>query len=138
MSEKTIQTEIMLSASQTGAVVFRNNVANGLVGQMQRIEKDGPIVLHRGDWIVRNGRRIQCGLCPGSSDLIGWRSVIVTHEMVGRRVALFLGMEVKTTTGRPTDEQANFIQQVRKAGGLAGIVRSVDDAIGICNPLGVE
>jgi hypothetical protein len=78
---------------------------------------------------------VKYGLVEGGSDLIGWRTVIITPEMIGKPVALFLALEVKTATGKPTPEQENFIRAVRKAGGLAGVVRSCDDAIGVCNPL---
>jgi hypothetical protein len=135
MTETTIQKQIMLAASQAGAKVFRNNVANAVVGQMQRIEKDGPVMLRKGDWIVRNGRRTQFGLCVGSSDLIGWRSVKITEDMVGKTFALFLAMEVKAEKGKATEDQFRFIKAVRYAGGLSGIVRSPDDAISVCNPL---
>lgn len=127
MSEKTIQSQIMLAASQAGATVFRNNVGNGVLGQVAK--QDG------GQFHIVNGRRVQFGLCPGSSDLIGWRRVRITPDMVGGHVAVFLALEVKTATGKPTPEQVNFISAVRKAGGLAGVVRSVDEALGVCNPL---
>jgi hypothetical protein len=68
---------------------------------------------------LENPRRQAFGLCPGSSDLIGW------FVFQGR--AIFLALEVKTPKGKPTEEQINFIQQVRKAGGIAGVVRSVED-----------
>lgn len=127
MSEKTIQTQIMLVASRTGATVFRNNTGNGVLGQV--VKQSG------GEFHILNGRRVQFGLCVGSSDLIGWRSMVITPEMVGRTIAVFLALEVKTPTGKPTPEQENFIQAVRRAGGLAGVVRSTDEAVGICNPL---
>jgi len=129
MSEKTIQTKIMLAASQAGATVFRNNVGNGVLGQV--IKQEG------GQFHIVNGRRVQFGLCPGSSDLIGWRSVTVTPDMVGKSVSIFLALEVKSATGRVSEEQENFIQAVRRAGGMAGVVRSVDEAIAVCNPLGM-
>lgn len=135
MSEKNIQSTIMLAASANGANVFRNNVANAVAGQATRIERDGPVMLHKGDWVVKQGRRTQFGLCVGSSDLIGWRPVTVTPDMVGRRIARFLALEVKTPTGRATDDQKNFIEAVRKNGGLAGVVRSPDEAIALLNPL---
>lgn len=128
MSEKKIQTEIMLAASKTGATVFRNNQGQGVLGQV--VKQEGT------QFHIINGRRIQFGVCnPGGSDLIGWRTVTVTPDMVGKPVALFLALEVKTPTGKPTADQVNFIQAVRKAGGLAGIVRSADEAVGVCNPL---
>ena len=138
MSEKNIQSEIMLATSRAGATVFRNNVANAVAGQMTRVEKDGPVMLRKGDWIVKNGRRTQFGLCVGSSDLIGWRALVITPEMGGRRIARFLALEVKTATGKTTTDQKRFIDAVRAAGGLAGVVRSADEAVGLCNPLGLE
>ncbi len=127
MSEKNIQSLVMMAASQSGATIFRNNVGQGVLGQI--VKQDGGI------FHIINGRRVAYGLCPGSSDLIGWRTITVTPEMVGKRLALFLALEVKTPTGKATPEQINFINAVRKSGGLAGIVRSPDDAVSVCNPL---
>ena len=127
MTENNIQKQIMLAASQAGATVFRNNTGNGVLGQV--VKQEG------GQYHIVNGRRVQFGLCVGSSDLVGWRSITVTPDMVGKPVALFLALEVKTPSGKPTMEQINFINAVRRAGGLAGVVRSVDEALGVCNPL---
>lgn len=102
-TERTLMREIMYWLSQLpGVRVFRNNV---------------------GQAIQADGRRIRYGLHRGSSDLIGWTSVKITPEMVGHKVAVFTAVEVKTATGRPTKEQTNFIEQVREAGGIAGIAR---------------
>jgi hypothetical protein len=114
MSESSIQKQIRLAVSQGGAIVFRNNV--GVLPD-------------------RFGTPVHYGLCKGSSDLIGWRSVVVTPDMVGKRLALFLALEVKSATGAIRPEQKIFIENVRKAGGLAGVVRSVDEALGVCSPL---
>ena len=65
---------------------------------------------------------------PGGSDLIGWRSVVVTPDMVGQRVAVFAALEVKGEGGRATPEQRQFIENVRRAGGFAGVVRSIEEA----------
>jgi len=127
MTEKTIQTEIMLALGNGRCRIFRNNVGNGL---MANKITQGP---RGGDFHVTGGRRVQFGLCPGSSDLIGWRSIEITPDMVGKTLAIFCAVEVKTPTGRPTDDQKNFIQQVRAAGGLAGIARTVDEAVAICS-----
>jgi len=67
-------------------------------------------------------------LCVGSSDLIGWRSVTVRPEDVGRRLAVFVAIEAKTGGARLTKEQRAFVEAVRAAGGLAGVARSVEDA----------
>lgn len=73
--------------------------------------------------------KIRAGLSiPGSSDIIGWHSVIITEEMVGARVAIYLAAEVKVKD-YPSDDQKNFIAQVKGAGGIAGVVRSKEDVI---------
>jgi hypothetical protein len=67
------------------------------------------------------------GLFPGSGDLIGWRTVTVTTDMVGKPVAQFLSIEVKTPTGRIRPDQTNWLEQVNLHGGHAIIARSVSD-----------
>lgn len=138
MSEKTIQSKIMLAASQTGATVFRNNTGVALAitppygGSWSKLLQT---VISFVKKMGGSASPIKYGLTEGSSDLIGWRTITVTPDMVGKPAALFLALEVKTATGKPTAEQINFIAAVRSAGGYAGIVRSVDEAIAICNPL---
>jgi hypothetical protein len=99
---------------------------------MQRIRKAAPLyqcVLLRnnvGHTTSSDGRHIIFGLCVGSSDLIGWTTK--------NNVAIFTAIEVKTRVGRVTKEQQRFIDAVKKAGGLAGVARSVEDFIKIiCN-----
>ena len=65
---------------------------------------------------------------PGGSDLIGYRRVRVTEEMVGQEIAQFAAVEVKSARGRVKPEQQQFINHVLSAGGVAGIARSVDEA----------
>jgi hypothetical protein len=76
-------------------------------------------------------RRVAYGLCPGSSDLIGFTAVTITPEMVGRTVAVMTAVEVKTARGTPTAEQLNFIDAVRRAGGIAGVARSPEEALAL-------
>jgi len=68
----------------------------------------------------KTGRPIKFGLCKGSSDLVG----ICTDGK-------FLAVEVKKDGGRIRPEQHVFIAAVNKAGGRAGIARSVDEAMKI-------
>ena len=76
----------------------------------------------------QNGRPVQFGLCKGSADLIGWKRVTITPEMVGQQVAVFTSIEVKTPTGRIRPEQQQWLEAVQAAGGIAGVARSVEDA----------
>lgn len=66
----------------------------------------------------QDGRLVRFGLCIGSSDIIG-----MTPD--GR----FLAVEVKRPKGIVTDAQQNFIDHVIRKGGVAGVARSVEDAL---------
>jgi hypothetical protein len=107
MTESHTLQSIRLALSHDDVRLFRNNVG---------VLKDS-----RGNFVTY-------GLCPGSSDLIGWKSVTITPDMVGKRIAQFVAVEVKSNTGRPTDEQRAFVLAVRQNGGRAGFARSVPEA----------
>jgi hypothetical protein len=76
----------------------------------------------------QHGRPVQFGLAVGSADLIGWRTVTITPDMVGQQVAVFTSIEVKSATGRLRPEQRQWLETVQAAGGIAGVARSVEDA----------
>ena len=80
-----------------------------------------------GTYQLKDGRYITSGLCVGSSDLIGYRTVIITNRMVGFRFAQFVAVEVKGPRGTVRQEQRQFLDVVEKAGGLAVLARSLDD-----------
>ena len=94
-------------ASRVGARLFINHVGLSRHGE------------------GRDQRAVRTGLCPGSSDLIGWTAD-------GR----FCAVEVKRPGWRPTpswraSQQAAFIAAVAAAGGVAGIATSVEDLRGL-------
>jgi hypothetical protein len=76
----------------------------------------------------RTGRPVQFGLAKGSADLVGWKTIEVTPDMIGARLAVFTSLEIKTPKGRPTAPQQAWMRAVENAGGIAGIARSVEDA----------
>jgi len=49
--------------------------------------------------------------------------------MVGQQVAIFTSIEVKSTSGRVKPEQQQWLNAVQAAGGIAGIARSVGEAM---------
>ena len=108
--ETRIQNRILLALSEAGCTVWRNETAGAWVGK--QIHRDGDQVT------LTNAHMMTFGLAVGSSDIIG-----ITPE------GLFLAVEVKTLKGRPTKEQLRFIEAVRAAGGIAGIARSVEEAL---------
>lgn len=71
------------------------------------------------------GAKIRFGLCKGSSDLIGF----IRLEINGVKTARFMALEIKTATGKATEEQVLFMAMVRGFGGFACIVRSVEEAL---------
>jgi hypothetical protein len=106
-SEQTIQQQIRLACSQGAVRLWRNNT---------------------GTLRDQHGRPVQFGLCKGSADLIGYRTITITPDMVGQQVAVFTSIEVKTATGRLRPEQQQWLDAVQAAGGIAGVARSVSDA----------
>ncbi len=61
-------------------------------------------------------------------DEIGYVSLVITPQMVGRRVAVFMAIEDKTKTGVASDEQKDAIKDLLAAGAIAGVSRSVEDS----------
>jgi hypothetical protein len=110
MSEKPILNLILLNLSKT-SVLFRNNTGKGWVGRL--------ISSKFGTVVIENARPLNAGLVKGSSDLIGWTSIEVTPEMVGKKIAVFSAIEAKTGKTSTSPEQANFIEQITQAGGIA-------------------
>ena len=74
-----------------------------------------------GKGYTMDGRWFSSDVPAGFSDLFGVR------KSDGR--ALFI--EVKTPKGRPTDQQKQFLSAMQKAGAIAGICRSAEDAISL-------
>lgn len=119
--EKSIQSSIMLALSEAGSTVWRNETAGAWVGRP--IHREGRTVTLAG------ARMLQAGLCVGSSDLICITPVTITPDMIGRKVGVFTAVEVKAAKGRVSAEQERFISAVKRAGGIAGVARSVDQAV---------
>jgi len=103
--ETAIQKEIMLDMSKNGNRGFRNNV---------------------GLFVTKDGRRIKTGLGNGTSDIIGFTSVEITQDMVGKRVAIFTAVEVKREKKKGSELQEAFISFVRSMGGIAGLAWTVE------------
>lgn len=119
-SEHAIQNTVLLAAKELGYTLWRNNTGTGWVGKAIR-QKDGSV-------LVRDARPLHAGLCKGSSDLIGLHRRTITQDDVGKTIAQFVALEIKTPTGRLTTEQQWFLEFIQQAGGIARVVRSVEDA----------
>lgn len=97
--EQNIQKLIMLALTEAGCIVWRNNI---------------------GSYTTADGHFIRYGVGGvGGSDLIG------IYKKTGQLIAV----EAKGPKGKPSAAQLNFIEQVRAAGGIAGLARSVQEAL---------
>jgi hypothetical protein len=111
-SESPIQREIRLTIGQLpDVVVWRNNVGTAVYGNDRPCKQCGHV--------ERKVRRVKYGLQVGSSDLIG----------VLRPSGRLLAVEVKTATGRASEEQKLFLELVRDCGGAATMSRSPEEAL---------
>jgi hypothetical protein len=106
MREQAIMQRVALEATRKGWRVFRNNV---------------------GVLLDQRGVPVRYGLMVGSGDLIGWRPVTITPDMVGQQLAQFVSLEVKGPRGRMSPEQARWAAMVEEAGGLALVVRGAEE-----------
>jgi len=107
LCEHEIQQRIRLACGRGAVRLWRNNTG-ALVDQQRRF--------------------VRFGLCKGSSDLIGLRSLEITPELVGQRLAQFVALEVKAAQGVVSPEQRAFLRLVEELGGVAGVCRSIEQA----------
>lgn len=117
-----------------GVRLFRNNVALAWVSDGKPIKITGrprAVTLQPGDVVLRGARPLHAGLAPGSGDLIGWVSREIRPEDVGQTWAVLLSAEAKDGAGRLEPEQRTWLHNVRKAGGIAGVVRCEEDIIAL-------
>lgn len=106
-AETNVWRQALLDFSPLGFRLFRNQRYKGQV--------------------VRNGKVTQewvnCGLADGMGDLVGYKIITVTPEMVGKRFAQFATLEAKTDKGYPSADQTTMIYQISLDGGIAGVIR---------------
>ena len=133
MREGANQRVIWAAVSSMGrSVLFRLN--SGIAwatggGKVRRIPGTN-------DMVVPNARPIALGFArsdnrpqSGPGDLIGWHSMVITPEMVGRRIAVFMSVETKRTGGGEiSDDQLKWQANVVRDGGIAIITDSPADA----------
>lgn len=89
-----------------------------------RIALSNDCVIFRGNvgkGFTKDGRYFDTGLPKGFSDLFGFR------KADGRAVFI----EVKTSNGKPSKEQKNFINKMLSYGAIAGVCRSTEEALNL-------
>jgi hypothetical protein len=111
MKESTIGKQIQLAFSKLGCRLFRQQV---------------------GLFYTKQGFPIYIGV-EGQGDFYGWRPVKITKEHVGKTIAQFIAIETKKpnhkTDKKRLEKQLNFITAVNRAGGVAFMCESVEEAL---------
>lgn len=111
--EKKIIDGLILSCDEWSRL-FRSNAGRAWAGK----------IIDKGDgWIKLKNPRVFHGLPKGFSDLFGIESVVITEDMIGKRVAIFKAIEVKTGNITVTEKQSLFGAMVEKLGGIFEVVR---------------
>lgn len=131
MREAEIQSKIRDALCSGPTRVWRNNVGQGIVISHKHSFTKQAIISKCIELAIKLGAhaaRIKFGLHEGSGDLIGYRQVKITQEMVGRTVAVFTSVEVKADRGRPSEAQVRWLEHLQSAGAIAIIARSPEEA----------
>lgn len=120
MTESEVQQQIQIAAVSFNCILMRNNS-----GTLKR-EDGTPVRFGLGNISKNHSDAIK------SSDLIGFKVVTVTPEMVGMKLAVFTAIEVKAYPWKPNARdpreraQLAFLDWIQNNGGYAGFADSVD------------
>lgn len=96
--------------------MFRSNSGMAWAGKI--VSRD-----NEKNTITIKNPRVFHGMPEGFPDTVGFQSVTVTPEMVGKRIAIFKCAEFKTGNQKLTYLQSKFKKMVDKMGGIFEVVR---------------
>lgn len=89
-----------------------------------------------GHTILKHARIVNVGF-PGLSDTLGGSPMTITADDVGKTVMILTAVEVKAGKDRLRPGQPEFLAAITKMGGRAGVARSPEEALRICEGLKV-
>ena len=121
-NESSIQNEILIALSEAGHYCLRVNSGQAWGGEV--LAHDGSKLL------LAHPTKIMLAP-PGTSDIIGCRSVLITPAMVGQTIAQFVAVEVKRPGEKPEKHQERYLALMRSRGAVAGVARSPAEALGL-------
>jgi len=128
--ETTAKRLVLLRAGQYRARLFKNNTG------VAYTKDSRPVFFGLGNDGTKNDESIR------TPDDVGWTTITVTPEMVGKEIAVFTaidskkaGFRVKSDYTKGTREygQNKFFELVKKSGGIAGFASCADDVDAIFN-----
>jgi len=105
MGQKDLINQYLINL-QKNERVFRINAGMGWTGK----------VTHKGKFVIIENPYPLHAAPTGWPDLCGWETIKITPDMVGQKIAVFKGVEVKAT-GKLSDDQERFRDLILKMGG---------------------
>lgn len=125
-TEREVQSKTMIKLSKDKDIrIFRNNTGMAWQGT--------PAKSHTGRPALINIHPVNFGLCKGSSDLIGIKTVEITPDMLGKKLGVMVCIEEKKEgwTGVRTEHeknQENFLKKMKSMGAIAFFSTSAESA----------
>lgn len=128
-NENSVQRRIWLAMGRV-STLFRCNTGTAWVGAGKPSRRtDGSVLLPA-------ARPVALGLSfpdgkpvTGTHDLIGWTTIEITPQMVGKSLAVFTSIEAKNSDGgRKREDQIKFMHNLARAGGISGFASSPEEA----------
>ena len=110
-----------LSTLPESVRLFRINAGSGWAGTELKIKPGTKLIVTSDMLILRHPRRFH-GAPSGWPDLAGWETIEITPDMVGSKIAVFLGEEVKVT-GTLNKYQEMFRDCIENMGGIFRVLR---------------
>ena len=111
-----------LEATRKGWRLLPNTIYRGWKGEMVRQWKgSGGIMVE-----LRRAAFRVFGLGTGTLDLVGWRPLVITADMVGKTIAQYVEVDAKTPGyRRMSPEQKNYARTVLEAGGFVALAQRI-------------
>jgi hypothetical protein len=122
LKEQSIQNSILATLGANNIYALRINSGNFWGGEVK--SHDGQYLL------LEHPTKIQ-GAPAGTSDIICCKTVIITPEMIGRRIGIFCCLEIKQPGEKPKKHQENYLAVMRARGAIAGWATSPAEALEI-------
>lgn len=132
-TEKQIDNEVHAAFNRGGTRLFKNVNGNfwqgaALTDKLKYARIAAILGLAVRFVILLFPRRVQAGVGGvGGSDRIGFHQITITESMIGKKIAVFCAIELKTSDGIVTPEQKQFVKVVSDMGGIAGVARIKKD-----------
>lgn len=113
--ERKIKEQVIREMDPETERLFRVNAGLFWAGDVESRLPGGRVVLR--------GARAVAGAPAGFPDMAGWKTIVVTPEMVGQKIAVFVGIELKSANCDVSSVQQKFGELLTRMGGIFKVVK---------------